>query len=397
MFTGIVQETGEILAKRQSAQGATLEIGGQQMGASLKTGDSVSIDGVCLTVSGRRGPAFEVQVTPETLRRTSLGIRSPGDRVNLELAARLSDFLGGHLVQGHIDGTGSIVSVRPEGNSRIVRIQASSKILRYCTLKGSVTVNGVSLTISALHSDSFEVTIIPHTYEVTNFASLSTGDPVNLEADVVSKYVETHVRRLLGLVLAVAFLSASTLLGHSFTLGPNTVLVYESENKGQVSQFVLRLERHRPDIVLEWESVSDQGTLHLLREAVREAHRFSFSSLFKVGVDMESKDTMTVWLSERMYRDLTEEGEARVTLNSLRATMKMQGEGTFTLNVNKETKEIPVIHVQDSRGGRWTIHRDPGNPILVEYTLRKFRRHLKTVSTKSKNRLRWIRNPPPVK
>lgn len=399
MFTGIVRETGEILAKRQSPQGATLEIGCRKSFPSLKIGDSVGIDGVCLTVSGKsaRLSSFQVEVTPETLRRTNLGILSPGDRVNLESAARLSDFLGGHLLQGHVDDTGTILSIQSEGNSKIFRIRASTEILRYCTLKGSVAVNGVSLTISGLHSDSFEITIIPHTLEVTNFASLTTGDSVNLEADVVSKYVEAHVRRLLPMVVGAVFLTASLLFGHILTLGPNSVLVYQNETGEKTSQFVLRLARYRPDVFLEWESFSSQGTLHLFHEAVREARKFSFAGLFEVGVDMESNDTMTVWLSERMYRDLTEQGVTKIRLNRSPLTMEMQGEGTFDLMINQEVQEIPVIHVRDDRGNRWVFHKDPSNPILVEYSSHYFRRHLKVVSTKPRNNLRWIKKLPPVK
>ncbi|MGH9338008.1 MAG: riboflavin synthase [Acidobacteriota bacterium] len=195
MFTGIIREKSTINQKRQSKEGAEFEVGSGKIAQELEIGGSISIDGCCLTVTELESNYFKVTATPETLRLTNLGDRRPGDQVNLELAARLSDFLGGHLVQGHVDETGELSSITQEGNSMIFRFHASGQILRYCVLKGSIAVNGVSLTVSNLNSDSFEVTIIPHTYEVTNFSSLKVGDRVNLEADIISKYVESHVRR----------------------------------------------------------------------------------------------------------------------------------------------------------------------------------------------------------
>ena len=135
-----------------------------------------------------------MDATPETLRRSNLGEKQVGSLLNLEPPLRLADFLGGHLVQGHVDATGRIDSVREEGNSWIFRFSAPAEILRYCVPKGSVTVNGISLTISGLGPDFFEVAIIPHTWEVTNLAQLKPGDTVNLEADVISKYVESHIQ-----------------------------------------------------------------------------------------------------------------------------------------------------------------------------------------------------------
>ena len=406
MFTGIVQETGEILAKEQGPNGATFEIRVGGLLSELKLGDSISIDGVCLTVAEKKEQSVALEATPETLKLTNLGQRSAGDHVNLEPPAKLSDFLGGHLVQGHVDGTGEVLSITEEGNSQVFRISAPRGVLRYCTFKGSVTVNGVSLTISALDSDSFEITIIPHTLVVTNFKDLRVGSVVNLEADVLSKYVESHVRHylknqgklLLAFLLTGICLGSTPLFGGDFLVGPKSILVYRNEDRLQrESQFVLRLARYRPDIFLEWESRSHQGTLHLYRKAVQEATVFHFSSLFEVGVDMESRDAMTVWLSEKVYRELTEQGSSKVRLNRLPAKMSLTEEGTFTLTVDKQVVEIPVIHVEDDRKGFWTFYKNPENPLLVAYRSTYFSQHLKTVSTAPTNKLRWIHQLPPVK
>jgi riboflavin synthase len=197
MFTGIVQETGKIVSITSSQEGITFRFETGRLGALLQVGHSVSVDGVCLTVTRIAENWVEVDATPETLRRSNLGTKKTGDLLNLEPSLRLSDFLGGHLVQGHVDATGRVESVREEGNSWIFRFSAPEEILRYCVLKGSVTVNGISLTISGLGTDFFEVAIIPHTWEVTNLSRIKAGDTVNLEADVISKYVENHIQNYL--------------------------------------------------------------------------------------------------------------------------------------------------------------------------------------------------------
>lgn len=402
MFTGIVQETGEVVKKKRSGGDTSLQIRCKAVGRKLQPGQSINVDGVCLTItekvaSRNNGQSFWVDVTPETLRRTNLGKREPGDRVNLEPAAKLSDFLGGHLVQGHVDDTGTISSITEEGNSKVFRIKAAAPTLRYCALKGSITVNGVSLTISGLNSGFFEVTIIPHTLEVTNFGLLKVGDHVNLEADIISKYVESHVRRFLIFAGAALVVCSSLIYANSFGLGPNTVLVYQNRAGEQESQFVLRLARYHPDVFLEWESVNHQGTLHLFHKAVKEGKKFSFSQLFEIGVDTESKDVMTIWLSERMFRELTEKGKAGIEFNHLPLKMELEGEDTFQLTVDKQVREIPVIRVRDDRKGFWTFHKNPNNPILVEYVSPHYRQYLKSISTASKNSLRWIKKLPPVK
>jgi riboflavin synthase len=406
MFTGIVQDMGEILAKEQSEDGASFEIGSGKVLVDLKPGDSISVDGVCLTVVEKKKGVIRLDLAPETLRCTNLGERSSGDQVNLEPSAKLNDLLGGHLVQGHVDQTGEVLAITPEGNSKIFRIAAPAEILRYCTLKGSITVNGVSLTLSALDSVSFEVSIIPHTLKVTNFQQLEVGDSVNLEADVVSKYVESHVskyvkshvRRLLGLFVGFFLLNSTLLFGSDFALGPKSILIYSNQTGQQKeAQFVYRLARYRPDIFMEWESRTEQGTIHLHRKAISEAGRFTVSSLFEVGVDVESSEMMTLWLSKKMYQDLIEKGEARIELNRSPIKLTLKDEGTYSLTINKQVEEIPVIHVEDNRKGFWTFHKSGENPLLVEYVTPYFHQHLKTISTEPSNKLRWIRELPPVR
>ena len=199
MFTGIVRETAPIREQEMGSWGARLTLqSSPELLGELEIGHSISVDGVCLTVFRRTGTTFQVEATPETLLRTNLSDRRVGDPLNLEPAARLSDFLGGHLVQGHVDAPGRLVSKRPEGNSWIFRIETPAEVLRYCTFKGSIAVNGVSLTLSALNSKGFEATIIPHTMAVTNFGTMAVGDRLNLESDLISKYVETHIRHHTG-------------------------------------------------------------------------------------------------------------------------------------------------------------------------------------------------------
>jgi riboflavin synthase len=198
MFTGIVREAGVITELFPADEGTTFRFRCGDLLPRLEVGHSISVDGVCLTVTQKGSDWVEVDATPETLRRSNLGGRAPGDRLNLEPPVRLSDFLGGHLVQGHVDDTGRVLAIREEGNSWIFRVSAPDEVHRYCVFKGSVTLNGISLTISGMGDEWFEVTIIPHTMEVTNMSDLRVGDPVNLEADVISKYVESHVHRRLG-------------------------------------------------------------------------------------------------------------------------------------------------------------------------------------------------------
>jgi riboflavin synthase len=187
MFTGIVRERGRVSALEESRDGLRLEIDAPETAAQLEVGDSVSISGACLTATAVSNGTFSVTAVEETLSRTSLGRLAAGADVNLETAARVGDPLGGHFVQGHVDGLGRVASVGEGGR---VWIEAAPEILRYCVEKGSIAVDGVSLTISALRNGAFEVSLIPHTLEVTTLGALEPGDEVNLEVDVLAKYVE---------------------------------------------------------------------------------------------------------------------------------------------------------------------------------------------------------------
>jgi riboflavin synthase alpha subunit len=179
MFTGIVRERGRVV----SFEGGDLVV---ESTLEPETGDSVSVDGICLTVTGREDGRLSFHVVPETTARG----KPFGSEVNLEPALRIGDPLGGHYVQGHVDGVGRVRSVDRDGDDVRMRIEAPPEILRYCIDKGSVTIDGVALTITALDEDSFEVALVPHTLEVTTLGSLQQGDEVNLETDVLAKYVE---------------------------------------------------------------------------------------------------------------------------------------------------------------------------------------------------------------
>ena len=186
MFTGIVRERGRVASMRQEPEGLRLEIDAPETASQLGVGDSVSISGACLTATAVSNGRFSVTAVAETLDRTTLGRLAPEDEVNLETATRAGDPLGGHFVQGHVDAVGRIASV-DDGR---VWVEAAPEILRYCVEKGSIAVDGVSLTIAALRGDAFEVALIPHTLEVTTFGAMQQGDDVNLEVDVLAKYVE---------------------------------------------------------------------------------------------------------------------------------------------------------------------------------------------------------------
>jgi riboflavin synthase len=186
VFTGIVREVGTVAA----FDGSRLVVGAPETATGVAVGDSVSIAGVCLTVVETEEERISFDVVPETLSRTTLGELAPGDRLNLEPALRVGDPLGGHVVQGHVDAVGRVRSVTPEEDSRRVWFDAPDAIVRYCLEKGSIAVDGVSLTVAAIDDDGFEVALIPHTLEVTTLGGLEPGDEVNLEVDVLAKVVE---------------------------------------------------------------------------------------------------------------------------------------------------------------------------------------------------------------
>jgi riboflavin synthase len=194
MFTGIIEELGSIRRITTVEGGARLEISARIVLADAKSGDSIAVNGVCLTVVDRGADSFRADVSAETLRRTSLKQARTGARVNLERPLTPSTRLGGHIVQGHVDGTGEFIEARAVGEGWVVRIGFPPELARYIVEKGSITVDGISLTVAALAEDSFEVAVIPHTWKVTNLSALEVGAAVNLEVDVIAKYVERMMR-----------------------------------------------------------------------------------------------------------------------------------------------------------------------------------------------------------
>ena len=190
MFTGIIEEIGEIAGVKRGQVSSRLAIRGKKIFSDLKLGDSVAVNGVCLTATSISGDIFEADVMAETLRRTNLGGFSNGTRVNLERAMAAGGRFGGHIVSGHIDGTGRVSSLVREENAVWVRIDAEDKILRYIIEKGSIAIDGISLTVAETGPGYCKVSIIPHTGEETTLLRRRPGDIVNLENDVVGKYVE---------------------------------------------------------------------------------------------------------------------------------------------------------------------------------------------------------------
>jgi riboflavin synthase len=189
MFTGIVETIGEIASATPADQGVRVVIRAPAFGLSdVKPGDSISVDGVCLTAVAVRGESFSVDVSRETLDRTA-GFH-PGARVNLEKALRLSDRLGGHLVSGHVDAVGEVTRLQSVGEDRLLEVRAPPELARYIARKGSIAINGVSLTVNRVTGARFEVSLIPHTLAVTNLQALQPGGRVNLEIDLIARYLE---------------------------------------------------------------------------------------------------------------------------------------------------------------------------------------------------------------
>lgn len=194
MFTGLVADLGTVAALERGDDGVRLQVS-TTLAGELAPGDSVAVNGVCLTAVEVGGGAFSADVMAETLRRSSLGPLGEGDPVNLELPLRASDRLGGHVVQGHVDGTGTVEGVTDDGFARVVRIAAEPNLLRYVVQKGSIAVDGVSLTVSEIDETGFSVSLIPETLERTTFGAAAPGRTVNLEVDVFAKYVEKLQQR----------------------------------------------------------------------------------------------------------------------------------------------------------------------------------------------------------
>ena len=190
MFTGIVEEIGEIAAVASGAKSARLTIKGDMIFSDLKLGDSVSVNGVCLTATEISGKTFTADVMAETMRRSNLGLLKKGSRVNLERAMAADGRFGGHIVSGHIDGTGIVRSFEKEDNAVWLTVTADEKLMRYIIEKGSIAIDGVSLTVARVFRDAFAVSLIPHTAAETILLTKKTGDKVNLECDIVGKYVE---------------------------------------------------------------------------------------------------------------------------------------------------------------------------------------------------------------
>jgi riboflavin synthase len=191
MFTGIVEELGTVRGITPVATGARFEIEAHTVLEDAHLGDSISVNGCCLTVVALNDGYYDVDAVEESLRVTSLGRLRVGDRVNLERSVRLADRLGGHLVQGHVDGIGTLIAREPAPDgSQVVRIEAPREVLRYVVYKGSIAVDGISLTVAAVDSSSFSIALIPHTQSVTTLGFRQPGDQVNLEVDILAKYIE---------------------------------------------------------------------------------------------------------------------------------------------------------------------------------------------------------------
>jgi riboflavin synthase len=195
MFTGIIEELGSVASFERHADGAKISIAAKLVVEDTKDGDSIAVNGVCLTALGVTAEGFYADVSEETLRRSTLGNLAVRSRVNLERALTLSARLGGHMVQGHVDGRGTFISATQEGDFYTVRIGFPAELGKYMVHKGSVSVEGISLTIAELYKDSFDLAIIPKTWELTNLSTLKPDDAVNLEVDVIAKYVERLVNR----------------------------------------------------------------------------------------------------------------------------------------------------------------------------------------------------------
>jgi riboflavin synthase alpha subunit len=195
VFTGIVRERGRVVSAEGGEDGVHLEIEAPQTAATAEPGDSVALGGVCLTATQVENGRISFHAVPESVERTTVARLAAGHEVNVEPALRAGEPLGGHYVQGHVDRIGRVASVEPDGEGRRMWIEAPDDVLRYCVEKGSISVDGVSLTIAELRDDTFSVALVPYTLEHTTLGALTPGDEVNLEADVLAKYVERLVTR----------------------------------------------------------------------------------------------------------------------------------------------------------------------------------------------------------
>jgi riboflavin synthase len=197
MFTGLIEDIGKIESLESGSDGARVRIA-TRLAAEIAEGDSVAVNGVCLTATAVDADGFETEAMNQTLTVTALGTLGSGDKVNLELAMKASDRLGGHIVQGHADGVGTVTSVEDDGFARRLRVGLGPELIRYVVEKGSIGLNGVSLTVAALGEDWAEVSLIPETRERTTLGEANTGDKLNVECDVVAKYVERLMKPFAG-------------------------------------------------------------------------------------------------------------------------------------------------------------------------------------------------------
>ena len=195
MFTGLIQDIGRIQSLERKGEGTFLTVATRLPLDDVKIGDSIAVSGACLTVVKLSGNTFTAEVSPETLQRTTLSRAGVGQGVNLEKSLRVSDFLGGHLVSGHVDGTGEVLTILPEGNSRRYYFRAPEAITRYLIEKGSVAVDGISLTVAEIEGSNFSAAVLPYTAQATTLGTKKIGDPVNLEIDLIAKYVEKFLRQ----------------------------------------------------------------------------------------------------------------------------------------------------------------------------------------------------------
>lgn len=198
MFTGIIEELGTVQKMERGSDSCRISIMAQKVLEDVKLGDSIAINGVCLTVTNFGREHFSADIMAETLAKTNLKVLGSGQKINLERAARLGDRMGGHLVQGHVDGVGTIAEQQKLGIAKIIRIKAPQEIMDYLVAKGSVAIDGISLTVVDVLPDSFTVSIIPHTAALTTLGFKKAGDTVNLEADIIGRYVEKMMKKSRG-------------------------------------------------------------------------------------------------------------------------------------------------------------------------------------------------------
>ena len=424
VFTGIIEEIGLIQDLRFMPLGATITVGAGLVASDLKIGDSISVNGVCLTATRVGAGFFVCDISAETLRISNFKHAKQGSRINLERSLRIGDRLGGHFVQGDVDGIGRLISKNESGEGFEMSFDFPRELERYLVYKGSVAVNGISLTISSLSKGIFSVAVIPLTFESTNLNQLIIGDLVNLEVDILGKYFErffqlglkqsegsstritseymkiratemgTSLNRLccailiFGAVVSLAFCAAEVQLP---AFGQDTVLVWKSENQGYIEEFVVRIAEFSPDRFLEWEDSKTQGTIFIPNRDILSARGLVSSALFESGMDTRAKDATTLWLSQKIYHELKEKKKAKCDLDGVLAALTYRGEDQITVEVNRSSMVLRAIKVSDDRGSeKWFLDREE-NPLMLKYTVRQYTQVLTSITTDRPNTLRWIK------